>query len=124
MERRTALALALAAAGTVLAASAAFATNVGLLGQGAEPPVGVLDASSVGTTVPADPTVVTIIVEDPSVPVAAGPSAMPAAAVRVSSSGDDRGGDDDSFDDSDFDDDRDDDRDDEDDDDRGDDDDD
>jgi hypothetical protein len=68
MERRTALALAIAAAGTVLAGSAAFAANVGLLENEAKP-TSVLDTSSIETTttLPQDPTVVTVIVEDPPV---------------------------------------------------------
>lgn len=68
MERRTALALAAAAACTVLAASAAFAVNVGLLRHDSNKPVGVLDTSAIDATSPADqldPTVVTVIVEDP-----------------------------------------------------------
>ena len=73
MERRTALAIAAAAAGTVLAASAAFAANVGLLEPTDTTPVGVLDASvEVPTTAPVEPTVVTVIVEDPPVQSAAG----------------------------------------------------
>lgn len=70
MERRTALALAAAAACTVLAASAAFAVNVGLLQHDSNKPVGVLDTSAIDATSPADqldPTVVTVIVEDPPV---------------------------------------------------------
>jgi hypothetical protein len=73
MERRTALAIATAAAGTILAASAAFAANVGLLTHDDATPVGILDASTVAPAAidPADPTVVTVIVEDPPAQVAA-----------------------------------------------------
>ncbi|MGQ0433456.1 MAG: hypothetical protein ACT452_13720 [Microthrixaceae bacterium] len=73
MERRTALALATASAGTIMAASAAFAVNVGLLQHDDTRPVGVLDASTIespSTTLPVDPTVVTVIVEDPPLPAA------------------------------------------------------
>lgn len=65
MERRTALALAAATAATVLAASAAFAANVGLLHDDPATPVGVLDAATVGASGDAEPSVVTVIVEDP-----------------------------------------------------------
>jgi hypothetical protein len=79
MERRTALALAVAAAGTVLAGSAAFAANVGLLENEAKP-TSVLDTSSIETTttLPQDPTVVTVIVEDPPVADAGVPAVDPA----------------------------------------------
>jgi hypothetical protein len=68
MERRTALAVAATAACTVLAASAAFAVNVGLLQHDSNKPVGVLDTSAIDASSPADqlaPTVVTVIVDDP-----------------------------------------------------------
>lgn len=74
MERRTALALATASAGTIMAASAAFAVNVGLLQHDDTRPVGVLDASTIespSTTLPLDPTVVTVVIEDPPLPAAA-----------------------------------------------------
>lgn len=79
MERRTALAIATAAAGTVLAASAAFAANVGLLEGDTSKPVGILDTSPVATTETTmpEPTVVTVIVEDPPLPVET-PAAVPA----------------------------------------------
>lgn len=74
MERRTALALAAAAAGTVLAASAAFAANVGFLEPSDTAPVGILDASVEDpTTAPLEPTVVTVVVEDPPIPTASVP---------------------------------------------------
>lgn len=53
-----------------MAASAAFAVNVGLLQHDDTKPVGVLDTSaieSIDTTAPIDPTVVTVIVEDPPI---------------------------------------------------------
>lgn len=72
MERRTTLALALAAGGTVAAASAAFAVNVGLLRQDSGTPGGILDANvldasfATDTTLPSDPTAVTVFVDDPA----------------------------------------------------------
>ena len=102
MERRTALALATAAAGTVLAASAAFATNVGLLEHDKAAPISVLDTSSLEPAGPVDPTVVTVVVDDPPVQ-ASNPTspASPADATDLSSSDDsyDDGGDD-AYDDS------------------------
>lgn len=74
MERRTALAIALAAAGTISAASAAFAVNVGLLQHDTNKPGGVLDASLLDASFPtdtSDPTVVTVYVDDLPVPVTA-----------------------------------------------------
>ena len=65
MERRTALALATATAGTIMAASAAFAANVGLLEPDDKAPISVLDTSSLEPAAPVEPTVVTIVVEDP-----------------------------------------------------------
>lgn len=86
MERRTALAVAAAAAGSVLAAGAAVVTNVGRLDQQDPQPVEVLDASASvpGTTAPVDPTVVTIVIEDPAALPDAGLVPTAAAAVRRS----------------------------------------
>jgi hypothetical protein len=104
MNRRTALAIAAAAGGTVLTATAAFATNVGLLDTPDEPPMSVLDSSSlVGDETPLaqDPTVVTIVVEDPPAPVTApatAPVSPPAAATASAAGGDDSAYDD-SYDD-------------------------
>jgi len=63
MERRTALALAVAAAGTALASSAAFAINVGLLRHDVDKPVGVLDTSVIDASFGTDPTQVTVAVD-------------------------------------------------------------
>ena len=69
MERRTALALAMAAASTITAASAAFAVNVGLLQHDTNRSGGVLDVSlldasyQTGTT---DPTEADAGTSDPS----------------------------------------------------------
>lgn len=88
MERRTALALATAAAGTIMAASAAFAVNVGLLEPDHKAPISVVDTSSLEPAAPVDPTVVTIVVEDPPVQSAGTPSATNGAS-NPTSAGDD-----------------------------------
>lgn len=75
MERRTALAIATAAAGTVLATGSAFAANLGLLGREDPPVLSVVDAGAVPDPLLADPTVVTLVVEDPPVPQADRPAA-------------------------------------------------
>ncbi len=76
-----------------MAASAAFAANVGLLEGDTSKPVGILDTSPVATTETTmpEPTVVTVIVEDPPLPVetpavAPTPAAPVAPAPAVSSS--------------------------------------
>lgn len=66
MERRTALALAAAAAGTALASSAAFAINIGLLRHDADKPVGILSSKVIDASFGTDPTQVTVAVEDPA----------------------------------------------------------
>jgi hypothetical protein len=93
MNRRTALAIAAAAGGTVLTATAAFATNVGLLDNADEPPMSVLDSSALvadDTELPTDPTVVTIVVEDPPAAVAPAPTApAPVSSPAVAPASDD-----------------------------------
>lgn len=94
--------MAAAAAGTVLAASAAFAANVGFLEPADTTPVGILDASvEVPTTAPVDPTVVTVIVEDPPIPAASVPggdlSQAPAPVVTGGSGARIEPGDDDGY---------------------------
>lgn len=66
MERRTALALAAATAGTALASSAAFAINIGLLRHDADKPVGILSSKVIDASFGTDPTQVTVAVEDPA----------------------------------------------------------
>lgn len=81
-----------------MAASAAFAVNVGLLQHDDTKPVGVLNTSAIESTFatdPADPTVVTVIVEDPPLQsdVSADASADPAGASDLAPAleqGDDR----------------------------------
>ncbi len=80
MERRTALALAAAVAGTVLAAGAAFAVNVGILKPQDSAPISVLDARTLEPAA-VDPTVVTVIVEDPP---GSAPRVAPGAGAEVS----------------------------------------
>lgn len=74
MERRTALAYAAATAGTVLAGGTALAATTGFLGSDHPAPAKVEDISAVEdattTTLP-EPTVVTIVVEDPALAPAA-----------------------------------------------------
>jgi hypothetical protein len=97
MERRTALAFAAAAGGTVLAATAAFVTNVGLLDTSHEAPISVLDSSNlVGDDAPLsqDPTVVTIVVDDPPATTTPAPVSPPAAAPASAAGGDARPDDD------------------------------
>lgn len=65
MERRTALALAVAAAGTVLASSAAFAINIGLLRHEADKPVGILDSSVIDASFGIDPAQTTRAIDNP-----------------------------------------------------------
>ncbi|MFL6203739.1 MAG: hypothetical protein ACJ739_00160 [Acidimicrobiales bacterium] len=81
MDRRTAIAVAAAAAGTVLTLGAAFATNVGLLQHDKPTPISVLDSSRVVPEPTQDPTVVTVVVDDPSIESDAGstPAATPSA---------------------------------------------
>jgi hypothetical protein len=101
MERRNALALAVAAGGTILASGVAFAANVGLL-QDDPDPVGQLETTNVGalltdgSTTSTTPS--TIIID---VPVPAGPGATD---TTLPSADDHGGSSDDGFDD-DFDDD-------------------
>jgi hypothetical protein len=108
MERRTALAIAAATAATVMAGSAAFAANVGLLQHDKAPPISVLDTSAVSPELPADPKVVTVVVQDPPI-TADGPATVAPPADATAASFDDHGedgtevddhGDDDSVDDS------------------------
>jgi hypothetical protein len=119
MERRNALALAVAAGGTILASGVAFAANVGLLQDDADP-VGQLETTNVGALLTGDATTSTtpstIIID---VPVPADPAAtVPTDTTAPTVPGfDDHGGSDDDFDDDhggdrddDHDDDRDDDR--------------
>jgi hypothetical protein len=107
MERRNALALAVAAGGTILASGVAFAANVGLLQDDADP-VGQLETTNVGalltdgSTTSTTPSTIIIDVPMPTVP-GASETTLP----QVDDQGDDNGGstiDDDDFDD-DFDDD-------------------
>jgi len=77
MERRTAIAFAAAAAGTVLTAGAAFTTNVGLLQHDKPTPISVLDSTRVIPEGTQDPTVVTVVVDDP--PIAGDEGSTPSA---------------------------------------------
>lgn len=71
-----------------MAASAAFAVNVGLLLHDDTKPLGVLDASAIEsttTTAPIEPTVVTVIVEDPPIQGASAAASDPAYAAEGAS---------------------------------------
>jgi hypothetical protein len=93
MERRTAIAFAAAAAGTVLTAGAAFTTNVGLLQHDKPTPISVLDSSQVVPESTQDPTVVTVVVDDP--PVASDDGSTPSAVGPTSAASTVEGSDDD-----------------------------
>ena len=104
MERRNALALAVAAGGTILASGVAFAANVGLLQDDADP-VGQLETTNVGALLTGDATTSTTpstIVID--VPLPALPGDIGTTATTAPQGDDDLGGSsDDDFDDDDFD---------------------
>jgi hypothetical protein len=111
MERRNALALAVAAGGTILASGVAFAANVGLLQDDADP-VGQLETTNVGALLTGDATTSTtpstIVIDVPLPALPGTETTLPAGAVDGSSDDDDFDDDfddefDDEFDDDDFD---------------------